>query len=222
MHEFVTSLQDTLYEHAQDYYREHARRVRRKRTRYPPPLSTWQPVSAAQKAISAALAASSPSSQPPYDPPPLFREGWHVRVELKLATFAEFAGNLSQQPGSGSALEHYKEVWETLASNRCLGSTSAMPPRTKRWAEAKVLVDTVSIRISKLHLYAAALSVLAASREHPATNPAAHAQHIQAAKSSIAAAMAQFQKHIKRFTELSTGWGIGDATFEFWSWLAKQ
>jgi len=38
----------------------------------------------------------------------------------------------------------------------------------------------------------------------------------------IASAMNQFQRHIRRFTELSTGWGIGDATFEFWSWLSKQ
>lgn len=34
--------------------------------------------------------------------------------------------------------------------------------------------------------------------------------------------MAQFRKHANRFRDLCNGWGIGDETFEFWSWMAKQ
>jgi hypothetical protein len=35
-------------------------------------------------------------------------------------------------------------------------------------------------------------------------------------------ALAQLNKHISRFRELSSHWGIGEQTFEFWSWLSKQ
>lgn len=34
--------------------------------------------------------------------------------------------------------------------------------------------------------------------------------------------MAHFNKHLHRFAELSRGWGIGEETFEFWSWVARQ
>lgn len=28
--------------------------------------------------------------------------------------------------------------------------------------------------------------------------------------------------HLRRFGDLSHGWGIGEETFEFWSWVARQ
>ena len=31
-----------------------------------------------------------------------------------------------------------------------------------------------------------------------------------------------FFVHLKRFSDLSRGWGIGEETFEFWSWIARQ
>lgn len=37
--EFVTSLQGALYDSSLDFYREHVRRIRRKRPRYPPPFN---------------------------------------------------------------------------------------------------------------------------------------------------------------------------------------
>ncbi|CAO1630044.1 unnamed protein product [Sympodiomycopsis kandeliae] len=179
--DFVTSLQAALYDHALDYYRESARRVRRKRTRYPPPPSIVQPVLQA-------VTSSRPGTKP-HDLVPLSREGWHVRAEFKLAMFAEWHSDYEM------ALSHYREAYDLLAGPRgMLGSTMLLPPRTKRWAEAKVLSDTLSIRITRLLLYA----------------------------DDGAAALAQFKSHISRFVELSSGWGIGDATFEFWSWLAKQ
>lgn len=33
---------------------------------------------------------------------------------------------------------------------------------------------------------------------------------------------APFFVHVKRFSDLSRGWGIGEETFEFWSWIARQ
>jgi trafficking protein particle complex subunit 11 len=208
VHDFVGSLQAALQESAQDYYREHSRRVRRKRSRYPPPLSVWQPVANAQKALSAGNAQ--------HEPIPLSREGWHVRAEIKLATFAEMAGDAE------TAMKHYLEAYETLAGNRCLGSTSTLPPRTKRWAEAKVLVDTVNIRIARLHLYEAVVAASSFGASDAPSQALPPQQQQKKGLPHIASAMSQFHRHIRRFTELSTGWGIGDATFEFWSWLSKQ
>lgn len=34
--------------------------------------------------------------------------------------------------------------------------------------------------------------------------------------------VAQLNRHVNRFRELSNIWGIGEETFEFWSWLSKQ
>lgn len=173
LNDFVTSLQGALYDFAQDYYREHARRVRRKRARYPPPQSVVQPI----------LQSVSSST------PPLSREGWQVRAEYKLATFAELGADYE------SAMSHYQEAYGLLAGPRgMLGSTMLLPPRTKRWAEAKVLADTFSIRIIRLFLYA----------------------------DDGDSAQLQFRRHLARFVELSSGWGIGDATFDFWAWLSKQ
>jgi len=74
------------------------------------------------------------------------------------------------------------------------GSTAVLPPRTKRWAEAKVLADCIAIKICKLYLYSNEFSL----------------------------ALAYFNRHLLKFAELSRGWGIGEETFEFWSWMAKQ
>ena len=74
------------------------------------------------------------------------------------------------------------------------GSTAILPPRTKRWAEAKVLADCISVKICKLYLY---------NNEH-------------------SLALAHHSSHMRKFADLSRGWGIGEETFEFWSWLARQ
>ncbi|CAO1619304.1 unnamed protein product [Parajaminaea phylloscopi] len=179
--DFVTSLQGALYDHALDYYREHARRVRRKRTRYPPPVAVVQP-------ILQSVAATRVGSKAP-ELTPLSREGWHVRAEFKLAMFAEFSADYPL------ALAHYQEAYDLLAGPRgMMSSTALLPPRTKRWAEAKALSDTLTVRMCKLHLYA----------------------------DDANGALSKFRTHLARFAELSSGWGIGDATFEYWSWLGKQ
>ncbi|SPO31126.1 uncharacterized protein UTRI_05229_B [Ustilago trichophora] len=186
--EFVSSLHSALFEPAADFYREHARRVKRKRTRYPPPSSTLQPIVSAIATLPPANANTKSLSVG--DITWLSREGWIVRSEYKLAVFAELAGDMQE------ALLRYREAYDLLCNSpTCLlGSTLMLPPRTKRWAEAKVLADTLSVRICKLLLYS---------------------------DDGEGAAMF-FRRHLARFTELSTGWGIGAMTFEYWSWLAKQ
>ncbi|MCO5589905.1 hypothetical protein L7F22_043874 [Adiantum nelumboides] len=175
--EFVTSLQSALFDHAMDYYREQFRRVRRKRQKYPPPSSTVTQI----MSVAAELRGSPIKDQP------LSKEGWLARCDYKMGAFAEFGGNLDE------ALTYYTNAYQVLC-NELLTSTMLLPPRTKRWAEAKVLADTLSFRISKLLLY----------------------------RDNGEGAWDHFRTHLKKFIELSQGWGIGEMTFEFWSWLGKQ
>jgi hypothetical protein len=109
-----------------------------------------------------------------------------VRYEYKMACFAEFRGEFEV------ALKHYQDAYSSLLT--MFGSTAILPPRTKRWAEAKVLADCINLKICKLYLY---------NNEH-------------------ALALSQHTIHIRRFSDFSRGWGIGEETFEFWSWIARQ
>ncbi|KAH9944784.1 Gryzun, putative trafficking through golgi-domain-containing protein [Amylocystis lapponica] len=170
--DFVRSLQEALYEAALEYYTNHSKRVRRKRNRHAQGTGAHalQP-----SPLGGAVAAR-----------PLRPEGWTVRYEYKMACFAEFRGE------DEVALKHYQDAYAALLT--MFGSTAILPPRTKRWAEAKVLADAVNVKICKLYLY---------NNEH-------------------ALALAHHNSHMRKFADFSRGWGIGEETFEFWSWLARQ
>ena len=43
---------------------------------------------------------------------------------------------------------HYQDAYATLMI--MFGSTAILPPRTKRWAEAKVLADCINIKVRSL------------------------------------------------------------------------
>nr|XP_018263872.1 uncharacterized protein I303_03747 [Kwoniella dejecticola CBS 10117]OBR86030.1 hypothetical protein I303_03747 [Kwoniella dejecticola CBS 10117] len=166
--DFVQSLQDALYDSALEYYSNHAKRVKRKRSRLP---------------LSQNIA--SPTGMG-HGPKALTPQGWAVRYDWKAGWFAEVRGDFD------TARRHYEDCWNELA--KMFASTTTLPPRTKRWAETKVLADCVAIRICKLLLY---------DDQGPRVlNP--------------------FFVHLKRFGDLSRGWGIGEETFEFWSWIARQ
>ncbi|KAH8115389.1 Gryzun, putative trafficking through golgi-domain-containing protein [Phellopilus nigrolimitatus] len=172
--EFVKSLQQALYDPALEYYTAHAKRVRRKRNRHTQGTSG--------PALFPLGIANAPAR-----PLPLRPEGWTVRYEYKMACFAEFRGE------DEVALKHYQDAYTTLMT--MFGSPAILPPRTKRWAEAKVLADTINVKICKLFLY--------------------NAEH--------ALALSQLNVHLRRFSDLSARvWGIGEDTFEYWSWLARQ
>ncbi|KAI3619017.1 glutathione transferase omega-1 [Moniliophthora roreri] len=170
--EFIQSLQQALFDPAIEYYTTHSKRVRRKRNRHSQVVSTYQtPISP----------LGNPTVARPLRP-----EGWTVRYEYKMACFAEFRGE------DEVALKHYQDAYETLVI--MFGSTIILPPRTKRWAEAKVLVDCINIKITKLYLY---------NNEH-------------------ALALSHHNTHMRKFGDFSRGWGIGEETYEYWSWMARQ
>ncbi|KAJ7169134.1 Gryzun, putative trafficking through golgi-domain-containing protein [Mycena crocata] len=171
--DFVKSLQQALYEPALEYYTAHSKRVRRKRNRHSQAVSSY------------------PTPHTPLGTAglgrPLRPEGWTVRYEYKMACFAEFRGE------DDIALKlHYQDAYGMLVI--MFGSTAILPPRTKRWAEAKVLADCINIKVAKLYLY---------NNEH-------------------ALALSHHNTHIRKFGDFSRGWGIGEETFEFWSWIARQ
>ncbi|CCL99236.1 uncharacterized protein FIBRA_01251 [Fibroporia radiculosa] len=168
--DFVRSLQEALYEPAVEYYTNHSKRVRRKRNRH----------SQSAAAYSAPPIAGAAGARP------LRPEGWTVRYEYKMACFAEFRGE------DEVALKHYQDAYSNLLI--MFGSTAILPPRTKRWAEAKVLADCISLKVCKLYLY---------NNEH-------------------SLALSHHNSHLRKFADFSRGWGIGEETFEFWSWLARQ
>ncbi|WVF72135.1 hypothetical protein IAT40_006947 [Kwoniella sp. CBS 6097] len=170
--DFVQSLQDALYDSAMEYYSTHAKRVRRKRSRVPVSQTALSPVG-----------GQVPTG---FGPRPLGPQGWAVRYDWKAGWFAEVRGDFDV------ARRHYEDCWNELA--RMFSSTTTLPPRTKRWAEAKVLADCVAVRICKLLLY----------------------------DDQGARVLNPFFVHLKRFGDLSRGWGIGEETFEFWSWIARQ
>ncbi|RDB24899.1 Trafficking protein particle complex subunit 11 [Hypsizygus marmoreus] len=167
--EFVKSLQQALYEPALEYYTAHSKRVRRKRNRH-----------------SQAVSYPNPPPGMPNIARPLRPEGWTVRYEYKMACFAEFRGE------DEVALKHYQDAHSMLVV--MFGSTAILPPRTKRWAEAKVLADCINVKIAKLYLY---------NNEH-------------------ALALSHHNTHVRIFSDFSRGWGIGEETFEYWSWIARQ
>ncbi|KAJ3575278.1 hypothetical protein NP233_g1192 [Leucocoprinus birnbaumii] len=166
--EFVKSLSQALYDPAVEYYTAHSKRVRRKRNKHSTTVSSYPNPSIGNIAR------------------PLRPEGWTVRYEYKMACFAEFRGE------DEVALKHYQDAYDMLVI--MFGSPAILPPRTKRWAEAKVLADTINIKITKLYLY---------NNEH-------------------ALALSHHSTHIRKFGDFSRGWGIGEETFEFWSWVARQ
>lgn len=57
-----------------------------------------------------------------------------------------------------------------------------------------MLADCINVKIAKLYLY---------NNEH-------------------ALALAHHSKHMRKFGDFSRGWGIGEETFEYWSWMARQ
>ncbi|KAG8904617.1 hypothetical protein FRB99_001414, partial [Tulasnella sp. 403] len=179
LNDFVKSLQTALYDAAMEYYAAHSKRVRRKRNRH----------SHANHASITSIPTApgtSPGSTGMVGPRPLRSIGWQVRYDYKLALFAEF--RMEEEV----ARKHYEDCWTSLTE--MFSSTAVLPPRTKRWAEAKVLADCIAVKLFKLYLY----------HNEP---------HI---------ALATFNRHLQKFSDLSRGWGIGDETFEFWSWMARM
>ena len=75
----------------------------------------------------------------PDQPPPLDAKGWSVRTNFKLAAYSEYKQELDV------AIKFYEIAYSELID--LFSSTAILPPRTKRWGEARVLADSISYKV---------------------------------------------------------------------------
>ncbi|KAI8814094.1 Gryzun, putative trafficking through golgi-domain-containing protein [Cladochytrium replicatum] len=239
--DFVNNLQRALFEHAANYYREHAKRIRKKKSKIPVPAPTSSassqpqgvrpppaPPSAQQSSSTLGSPTQSSASLPPVPagqqqggvipnaPRPLPPIGWHVRYEYKLAVFAEFRQDLDV------SISHYEAAYQGLIEmfNAAIfappGSATALQgliPYSARWEDARILADCINFKICKLYLYTDA----------------------------PVPALAQFNRHILQFRNLPEFAGTASnsavdvsvagslvsqvprgGSFEYWAWASKQ
>ncbi|KAJ9095965.1 hypothetical protein QFC21_005327 [Naganishia friedmannii] len=194
--DFVQSLQQAVFPHAMDFYAARYRANRRKRAKLPAnPQAVPYPATA------------------PHGVRPLGTQGWAARYDWKAGYWAEGRGDVDL------ARRHYEDAWQALCY--IFGLKDALPPRTKRWLEAKVLADCIAIKASPF------------TRIAPERKPAdphflsgavwtAQICRLAFYRNDSAAALTFFHQHLSKFGDFSVAWGIGKNSFEFWSWLSRQ
>ncbi|KAJ3076299.1 hypothetical protein HDU98_004598 [Podochytrium sp. JEL0797] len=211
--DFVHSLQKHLYENAVNYYREHGRRIRKKKSRIPP-FGSRPPVATPVVPNLIDIDDGAPPAQP------LSPMGWSVRYDYKMAVFAEFRQDLD------SALRHYEEAYQTLIDMFHLslgvggigggnGTPESLVPYTKRWTEAKIFADSISIKICKLALYSdTPLPALQQHQKH--LNNFKCLPEFAGEQSGSAAALTI--PGLRNYAAVVPGNG----SFEYWAWVSKQ
>ncbi|KAJ3863828.1 hypothetical protein EV359DRAFT_64503 [Lentinula novae-zelandiae] len=259
LNDFVKSLQTALWDPAVEYYTAHSKRVRQKRNRHQAQSaqSSHRPTPSVVASSSSTSALGAMSALPA----PLKPEGWTVRYEYKMASFAEFRGEYEV------ALKHYQDAYAALTmlfmapgSSLAMASggagvtmpiststsTSTMPTstssmsttsstsaasragvsspvpnnggsRTKRWAEAKVLADTINIKIVKLYLYNNETGLaLAQQRLHVRTFPVVAGftgGSAMSTKTGSAPVGGQITPSLNAADE---------GSYEYWSWVSRM
>ncbi|KAJ4483560.1 Gryzun, putative trafficking through golgi-domain-containing protein [Lentinula aciculospora] len=282
LEEFVKSLQTALWDPAVEYYTAHSKRVRQKRNRHQaqsaqshrrtPSIITSSSSSNSMNTLNSMPSLTTTMNLAPLPILPLKPEGWTVRYEYKMASFAEFRGEHEV------ALKHYQDAYAALtmlfmAPGSSLGmasgaagvsmplpastsitSTSSPPSmttntsntssntsstsnptnasttsntssnggtRTKRWAEAKVLADTINIKIVKLYLYNNETGLaLAQQRLHVRTFPVvAGFTGGSTGMSNIKSNNAQLVGSTVNTPTSSTA---EEGSYEYWSWVSRM
>lgn len=92
-------------------------------------------------------------------------------------------------------------------------SSALLAPRTKRWAEAKVLADCLTVKVR---------SILVLIAQDELIRCLFKVCKMYLYLNEPSRSVAQLSRHVARFHELSATWGLGEQTFEYWSWLSKQ
>ncbi|KKY34620.1 hypothetical protein UCDDA912_g05416 [Diaporthe ampelina] len=107
----------TLYAQSIEYYRDHGRRVKKKRGRGAAPQPTVPPTSGTSQTLSL--------------------PGWHVRYDFKSAVFAEYRQEMDV------ALRSFEQAYENLLSSEVL---EIIPSWSPRWNQARFLADVIAVR----------------------------------------------------------------------------
>lgn len=107
----------TLYAQSIEYYRDHGRRVKKKRGRGAAPQPTVPPVSGTSQTLSL--------------------PGWHIRYDFKSAIFAEYRQEMDV------ALRSFEQAYENLLSSEVM---EIIPSWSPRWNQARFLADVIAVR----------------------------------------------------------------------------
>ena len=200
----LISLQLALYEPAIEYYTAHSKRVRRKRNRH------------SQAVTSYTLPITSTNIARPLRP-----EGWTVRYEYKMGCFAEFRGE------NDVALKLVCVAFHLFlkASNPNLGITKmhmnllslCLDPRSSFHHGPRDGLRQRCCQIASISRYDFLLLELM-----PACIQNAKIAKLYLYNNEHALALSHHSMHMRKFGDFSRGWGIGEETFEYWSWMARQ
>ncbi|KAG0211965.1 hypothetical protein BGX28_007048 [Mortierella sp. GBA30] len=187
--EFAVNLQRSQYEGSMNYYKEQVKRHKKKKSNLPATTASVRPNQQQNNGNSQQQQQPQQSQQQQG----LSVQGWMMRYEFKMGMFSECKQDID------SAVKHYESAYGLLVDMFAVTSTitpgaSGLQARTKRWAEAKVLADTLCLKICKFHLYLDA----------PST------------------ALFHFRRHLIIFKAFSESWRMGDDSFEYWAWVGKQ
>jgi trafficking protein particle complex subunit 11 len=124
--DFAKSILTPLQPFCVEHYRDLSKHTRRKRNRTSVPAPTVPPTSGTSQTL------------------PL--QGWNVRYEFKLGVFAEFRQEMD------AACRNYESAYEGLFSHELFETISSWSPR---FNEARLLADTIAIRILRCLLWSA-------------------------------------------------------------------
>ncbi|KAI8146339.1 Gryzun, putative trafficking through golgi-domain-containing protein [Fennellomyces sp. T-0311] len=172
--EFVNSLYRAMHEPAIQYYNNRVKKTRKKRSKLPSP-------------------SMSVRSRDTQEPQPLSIQGWMLRYDFKTGYFQEARQDVE---GATKSYESaYTLVADMLAPKSSITPNQAgLPVYSKRWEEARALVDCISIKICTFYLF----------------------------MNDPASALTQLNGHLHMIQSYSSNWGIGEQSFEYWAWLSKQ
>ncbi|KAJ3101625.1 hypothetical protein HDU97_001238 [Phlyctochytrium planicorne] len=216
INEFIGNVQRQLHEHAINYYREHGKRIKKKRAKLPaaplrPPVMS---------PLGPPLSGSSTNLQSK----PLNPMGWSVRYEYKSGVFAEFRQELE------TAIRHYEGAYQSLVDmfHSALsgglfapgggGSSGSdvLVPFSPRWNEARILADSINLRICKLSLYTdAAVPALQQLHKH-----ISNFRSLPEFAGIVTNLLDNFDPPTEGLGHLSNVAGGG--SFDYWGWVSKQ
>ena len=122
--EFSTSLFSLLQPSVVEYYRDLSKHARRKRNRGNIPPPTAPPTSGTSQTLSF--------------------QGWNVRYEFKLGSFAEFRQEMD------AACRNYESAYDTLFGQEVFENIAGWDPR---FNDARLLGDALAVRIIRCLLW---------------------------------------------------------------------
>ncbi|CAG8950641.1 hypothetical protein HYFRA_00002850 [Hymenoscyphus fraxineus] len=161
---FAETVTSTIYPLCIEYYRDLSKHARRKRNRGIVPPPTAPPTSGTSQTLS--------------------NQGWNVRYDFKLGVFAEFRQEMD------AAVRSYESAYEALLGPDVFESIVNWNPR---WNEARLLADTLAIRILRCLLW----------------------------HGNTTAAVRRWQLHRERMRDFVDRRGKGSSTYGWEAWEAR-